>query len=128
MPTIKLAQDDAKQAPEQGLHLTLKPTTTPAIESMEVTLYGIKADKAQVIPAGPVYSSAVAPDVSRTFEFHRAAKEQSLASVDLWMSGVGALSWAEVTSIHYADGTGWHASSTSICRAVPSAFLLVDSK
>src|SRR4051812_48794504 len=44
---------DARQAgPAQGLHLALDRLTQPAIESIEITVYGVSS-KERVIPAGP---------------------------------------------------------------------------
>src|SRR5258707_7989963 len=57
---------DARQAgPAQGLHLMLDHLTQPAIESIEITVYGVSS-KARVLPAGPTPE-----DVSQTLELQR---------------------------------------------------------
>jgi hypothetical protein len=117
-----MSAGDAKQAgPAQGLHLMLNHLTAPAIESIEITVYGVSS-KARVLPAGPPPE-----DVSKTFELRRSAGSNSLSDADVWMHNVGSLSRVDLISIHYADGTTWHATENLKCRAVPSNFLLVGS-
>ena len=114
---------DAKQAgPAQGLHLILNRLTQPAIESIEITVYGISS-KARVLPAGPLPE-----DVSKTFELRRSAGSNSLSDADVWMHNVGSLSRVDLISVHYADGTTWHATENLKCRAIPSNFLLIGKR
>jgi hypothetical protein len=116
------AGDAGQAGPAQGLHLMLNHLTEPAIESIEITVYGV-SPKARVLPAN------VPPDdVSKTFELTRKPGSNSLSDADVWMHNVGALSRVDLISIHYADGTTWHATEILKCRAVPSNFLLVGSK
>jgi hypothetical protein len=118
-----MSANDAKQAgPAQGLHLTLNHLTAPAIESVEVTVYGVSS-KARVLPAG-----SAPEDVSKTFELTRTPDSHSLSDADVWMHNVGSLSRVDLISIHYADGTTWHATQNLKCRAVPSNFLLVGRR
>jgi hypothetical protein len=118
-----MSAGDARQAgPGQGLHLTLNHQTEPAIETIEITVYGVSS-KARVLPAGPPPE-----DVSKTFELRRSADSNTLTDADVWMHNVGSLSRVDLISIHYADGTTWHTTENLKCRAVPSNFLLVDRK
>jgi hypothetical protein len=118
-----MSADDAKQAgPAQGLHLMLYHQTQPAIESIEITVYGVSS-KARVLPAGPPPE-----DVSKTFELRRSADSNTLTDADVWMHNVGSLSRVDLISIHYADGTDWHATENLKCRAVPSNFVLVTKR
>jgi hypothetical protein len=116
--------NDAKQAgpASQGLHLMLDHLTAPAIESIEITVYGVSS-KARVLPAGPALE-----DISKAFELRRSAGSNSLSDADVWMHNVGSLSSVDLISITYADGTTWHATENLKCRSVPSNFLLVGSK
>ena len=114
---------DARQAgPGQGLHLTLNHLTQPAIESIQITVYGFSS-KGRVLPAGPLPE-----DISKTFELQRSAGSNTLTDADVWMHNVGTLSRVDLISIHYADGTTWHTTENLQCRAVPSNFLLIDRK
>jgi hypothetical protein len=117
-----MSAGDARQAgPAQGLHLALNHLTQPAIESIEITVYGVSS-KARVLPAG------VPPeDVSKTFELRRSTGSNSLSDADVWMHNVGSLTRVDLISIHYADGTAWHATENLKCGAVPSNLLLIGS-
>jgi len=118
-----MSAGDAKQAgPGQGFHLMLDHLTGPAIDSIEITVYGVSS-KARVLPAGPLPE-----DISKTFELRRSADSNTLTEADVWMHNVGSLSRVDLISIHYADGTTWHTTENLKCRAVPSNFLLVDTK
>jgi len=118
-----MSAGDAKQAgPAQGLHLMLNHLTEPAIESIEITVYGVSS-KARVLPAGPP-----ADDVSKTFQLHRTSDNTSLSDADVWMHNVGSLSRVDLISIHYVDGSTWHTTENLKCRAVPSNFLRIASK
>jgi hypothetical protein len=120
-----MSAGDAKQAgPAQGLHLMLNHLAAPAIESIEITVYGYGiSSKARALPA-----HEPSPDVSKTFELRRSAGSNSLSDADVWVHNVGSLSSVDLISITYADGTTWHATENLKCRAIPSNFLLVGSK
>jgi hypothetical protein len=114
---------DARQAgPAQGLHLMLDHLAAPAIDSIEITVYGVSS-KARVLPA-----HEPSADVSKTFELRRETGSNSLSDADVWMHHVGSLTRVDLISIHYADGTAWHANENLKCRAVPSNLLLVGNR
>jgi len=118
-----MSAGDAGQAgPAQGLHLMLDHLTAPAIESIEITVYGVSS-KARVLPA-----RVPSDDISKTFELRRESGSNSLNDADVWMHNVGSLSRVDLISIHYADGTTWHSTENLKCRAVPSNFLLVGRR
>ena len=118
-----MSASDARQAgPGQGLHLMLNHLTGPAIDSVEITVYGVSS-KARILPVAPPPE-----DFSRTFELRRSADSNTLSDADVWMQNAGSLSRADLISIHYADGTTWHTTENLKCRAVPSNFILIDKK
>lgn len=118
-----MTASDAKQAgPAQGLHLMLNHLTQPAIESVQITVYGVSS-KARVLPAGPLPE-----DISKTFELRRSADSNTLTDADVWMHNVGSLSRVDLISIHYADGTTWNSAPDLKCRAIPSNFVLVTKR
>jgi hypothetical protein len=116
------AADAGQAGPAQGLHLMLNHLTAPAIESVQITVYGFSS-KARVLPAGPPPE-----DISKTFELRRETGSASLNDADVWMHNVGSLTRVDLISIHYTDGATWHATENLKCRAVPSNFLLVGRK
>jgi hypothetical protein len=119
----RLAEDGRPTEPAQGLHIRLIRLTTPKIERAEVTVYGV-TPRAGILPLG----DAAAKGISKTFILHpdEAGKESQEATV--WMHEVGVLTHVELNSLTYADGSVWHESDGSKCRAVPSLFLLVGAK
>ncbi len=116
---------DAKpgDGPAQGLHLLLDHLNKPAIQSIEVTVYGTSLKTRALLVGQPSDDT-----VSKTFEFHRTAGSDSLRDADVWMHQVGSLSWVDLISITFTDRTTWHPMADVKCRAVPSNFLLVGSK
>jgi hypothetical protein len=117
-----MSAGDAKQGPTQALHLTLDNRNTPAIESIEVKVYGT-AQRGFYLPADQFTDT-----VSKTFQFHRTPNDTTLSEADVRMQLAGSLSRADLISITYADGTTWNATVNFQCRAVPSNFLLVGRK
>jgi hypothetical protein len=120
---IMSAGDARQPGPAQGLHLTLDNRNAPAIESIEVRIYGA-AQKGPYLPVGAQFTDTV----SKTFELRRTSGSTSLSEADVSMHLIGSLSWADLISITYTDGTTWHATENLKCRAVPSNFLLVGSR
>ena len=113
-----------QDGPAQGLHLMLNRVNRPAIQSVEVTVYGTSL-RPRAIPAGLASDDNV---ISKTFELHRTTGSDSLSDADVWMHQVGSVRWADLISISYTDGTTWHAASHLKCRAIPSNYLLVGAK
>jgi hypothetical protein len=115
---------DARQADSaQGLHLTLSHTAGPAIEAIEVTVFGIP-QKQGVFPA----SSASSETLSKTFDLQRKADSQSLGEADIWMSHVGSFSRVDLNAVTYVDGTTWHATTGLKCSVLPSNVVLVGRR
>jgi len=114
--------------PALGLHLTLDRQSAPAIESVEVTVYGL-TPKNRILPTDLFTSDANTNDtISKSFELQKNASNDTLANADVWMSKVGALRWVDLNEIRYTDGTIWHPSASTKCRAVPSSFVLVGQR
>ena len=124
-PVQMMSAEDARRlGPVQGLHLTLrKVKDKPAIESIEVTVYGT-SQKGLVLPVGAQSTDTV----SKTFQLRRISDDTTLSEADVSMNLVGSLNWVDLISITYADGSAWHSSAEPRCRAVPSNFLLVGAK
>jgi hypothetical protein len=108
--------------PAQGLHISLIHFVTPKIESAEITVYGVTT-RASVLPVG-----VASNEISKTFSLHPRDGSKDFQEATVWMYQVGALTRVELNSLTYADGSVWHESDGSKCRAVPSLFLLVGAK
>jgi hypothetical protein len=124
-PVQIMSVGNARQSsPAQGLHLTLDNRDAPAIESVEVKVYGA-AQKTPYLPVGTLFTDIV----SKTFELHRTSGSASLSEADVSMHLIGSLSWADLISITYADGSTWHPTENlNKCRAIPSNLLLIGSR
>jgi hypothetical protein len=120
---IMTASDAAQAGPAQGLHLILNHLNAPAIQSIEVTVYGV-SPRAMILPAGSQSNDSI----SKTFELQRKAGSSSLSDADVWMHNVGSLNRVDLISITYADGSTWHATDSLKCRVVPSNFVLVGRR
>jgi hypothetical protein len=124
-----LTAGSAKQnEPALGLHLTLDRQTTPAIESVEFTVYGL-SPRSRILPADLLTSDADTTDIiSKSFELQKGSNNETLSNADVWMSKAGALRWVDLNEIRYTNGTTWHPSASTKCRAIPSNFVLVGRR
>jgi hypothetical protein len=125
---ILSASDARKNGSALGLHLTLDHRTAPAIESIEVTVYGV-SPQVRALPANLLTPKSSDDNiVSKTFELKRSASSDTLTDADVWMHQVGALRWADLIAVHYTNGTSWHTADHESCRAVPSNVILVGQR
>jgi hypothetical protein len=124
-----LSADNAEtNGPALGLHLTLDHPTTSAIESIEVTVYGV-SPKGRVVPTDLQSADTKTRDtVSKSFLLQRSANNKTLSNADVWMHQVGALRWVDLNEVHYTDGTTWRPFGSEKCRAVPSDLVLVGQR
>jgi hypothetical protein len=122
-PSVDLANTSPQSGPAQGLHLSLAHLDTPAIDSIEVTVYATSTS-ARVLPAG-----IDSPDLrSKTFLLHRTGDSTTLTQADVWMHKVGSIRWVDLIAINFTNGTTWHPAENSRCRIEPSNFVLVGQK
>jgi hypothetical protein len=127
-PQILSAGDTQKNTPALGLHLTLDRQTAPAIESVEITVYGV-SPKGQVLPTNQWAADTDTQDViSKSFQLQRSSGTETLNNADIWMHQVGALRWVDLNEVRYTDGTNWRPSGSAKCRAIPSNMVLVGQK
>jgi hypothetical protein len=127
-PQILSAGDTQKNTPALGLHLTLDHQTAPAIESIEITVYGV-SPKVRALPTNQWAADNDTRDtISKSFQLQRSAGTETLNNADIWMHQVGALRWVDLNEIRYTDGTSWRPSSSAKCRAVPSNLVLIGQK
>ena len=127
-PQILSAGDIQKNTPALGLHLTLDHQTAPAIESVEITVYGV-SPRGRIVPTDFKTADANTRDtVSKSFLLERSANDKTLSNADVWMHQVGALRWVDLNEVRYTNGTIWRPSGSEKCRAVPSNVILVGKR
>jgi hypothetical protein len=125
---ILSANSANKNSPALGLHLILDHPAAPAIESIEVTVYGV-SPRGRTVPTD--FQSAdenTRDSVSKSFLLERSANDKTLSNADVWMHQVGALRWVDLNEVRYTDGTTWRPSGSEKCRAVPSNVILVGKR
>lgn len=122
-PTEIVNADQAQQhRGSQRIHLSVDPRDTSGIRRAEITVHATSL-KPRFLPAN---SANTSPDLDRNFQIS-GPSTSGLRDRDLWIDGAGSVLSVDLTCITYVDGSTWHRSSGSVCRAVPSNFLLVSS-
>jgi hypothetical protein len=76
---------------------------------------------ARVIPA----DHAVSPKLKKTYNLMVKLASEGKAITDLTARAFATVSWIDLETIEYADGTRWNASTGETCRVVPSRLVLV---
>lgn len=117
------ASDAVQHRGSQRIHLSVDPRDTSGIRSAELTVHATSLKGRYLLAS----SANASPDLDCTFQIS-GPSTSSLRDKDLWIDGVGSVLSVDLTSITYVDGSTWRRSPDSVCRAVPSSFLLVSSK
>jgi len=112
------ARDAHDPAAGVGLDLSFDSRRMPNIAAATVTVHGLSKGGGIM----PIQHQPHA--VSEVFHLTRSADTPGLSTSEIWTQDVVFVSWAEVTQISYVDGTEWHPSEASTCRAAPSLLLL----
>jgi hypothetical protein len=119
-PTLMVTKGSSQTPPNLGLQLNFSHTDTLKIAKASITVHGAST-KGRFMPA----DTAEATDMTETFSLQGADTAQKLRHAEVWLTKMNAVSWVDLTEIEYVDGSVWHASRFSKCRAVPSNLLLV---
>lgn len=110
------------QPPEVSLRLALHWENLRAKDIVAATLLVRGHDGSpQVIPA----KSSTSPELLKTFHLAMNVSGSGKATTALMARSFGTVSWIELHSIDYADGTHWNVSEGESCRIAPSGLLLV---
>jgi hypothetical protein len=119
-PVLRIPTQDKRQ------HLQLSfdgANATSKLLKVHVTVYGSpKGPHVMLINSGT--DGFVAEDFDLTTKAQIAAT--SFHS-DVYPQTMGVAQWAEISQIDYADGSTWHASSTSTCKVTLTGFKRIDS-
>ncbi len=109
--------------PAQVITLVLQNRGTREIVAAEATVHGLSFH-GRVLPLG----SAGRDDIAKTFQLDRRIGAKGTGDSDLSIERVSTIRWVDLDSITYADGSVWHASEQSKCRAVPDPIMLISSR
>ena len=109
-----------RQPHGQGLDLNFaKPATQ--IVSADIVVHGY-LPTTHIIPATPSLPAEA------TETFHLAASDgQPLLHPSVWTQHMVVVSWVDLTSIDFADGTTWQSSTPRQCSAAPSLYVPVTA-
>ncbi len=119
---VMVATKSNEQYPRLGVQLDFFNPNASKIVKASITVHGASG-KVHIIPAG----DATDTDRAETFNLQNNPGIENLRSSKVWLKKMSAVSWVDLTEIEYADGSTWHASSFSKCRATPSNFLPVNT-
>lgn len=109
-----------RHADSPSLDLSFGQLNAPPIVSATVTVHG-SSPSPQYLPVADLSAN----NRTQTFKLEPAAGSAGLTQTEVSVNQMALIGWAEITQLNYADGTTWHSSPTTLCRARPSAFHLV---
>lgn len=121
-PAVMVAKEDKSSHSGPGLKMNLAGSGASEVVKATVIVYG-SSKQARLTPA----TANPNADMTETFELRSDARARSLLHSSVWLKKMSAVSWVDLTKIEYADGSVWHASSISQCRAAPSMLVLVNA-
>lgn len=106
----------------QRLHLTLTSPDQRTIASATLKLRGWNA-------TGRMERTALHNEdqTARTVTASFTAGPARTASVDVWASGLTAVTSVELLSVHYSDGTTWMPAQGNTCHVSPDPMMLVTN-
>jgi hypothetical protein len=102
---------------EQTLQITVNNSQSVAVRRSQITVYALPAG-VRVEPA-VLYSLGANPaEIAKSFTITRTVQAGQSSSVDLSIGDVSTVTGIDLDSLTYADGTIWHPSFRTPCRAV----------
>jgi hypothetical protein len=105
----------------QYLQVTMSNSKSVDIVGAQITAHGFDA-KTRYFPA-----QVSSPDLTKTSDLDLTVKSKGDGTTGLRLARFTAVSWIDLDSVTYADGTTWHSSVGTTCRVVPGLMRLVSS-
>ena len=109
----------------QYLQVTMSNSRSLDIVGAQITAHGFDA-KTRYLPAQYLRTSS--PDLTKTVDLDLTVQSKGNASTDLRLPRFTAVSWIDLDSVTYADGTTWHSSAGKTCHVVPELMRLIGSQ
>lgn len=103
------------------LDLSFGQLMAPTIVGATVTIHG-SSPSTQYLPVNDRSSE----NRTQTFKLEKAPGSKGLEQTEVLVNQMALVGWAEITELDYADGTSWHSTPFTVCRARPSSFHLVN--
>ena len=122
VPGSVLSRAEKGEQPDgKPLHIAFKPNEAHGITDAELILHGTSGNRLRPTGSGrPASEEAFSVSL-------RPASDGRFDTV-VYVRELTAVDYLELKSIHFANGTTWHASATSSCRIAPDGFMLVAGK
>ena len=112
---------DAKHSDGKPLHISFKPIDDHGVTQADLVLHGTSGT--HIAPAGSHADSTS----TEAFSVSPSRANYHLFDSVIYFRKLTAVSYLELKSITFADGTVWHASATSTCRVAPDGYMLVTA-
>ncbi|WP_128913410.1 hypothetical protein [Granulicella sibirica] len=116
---------DGKVEVVQRMHLNFWNLEKREVAGAAASFHGYTA-QVRYAPLEP--SGKGGSDISRTVDFQLALGKGEMATKPLALKSFGSVSWIDLRSVTYADGSVWKAAEGSNCRIEPDRFLLVGGQ
>ncbi len=105
----------------QPLYLAFRPGSNQGITAADLVLHGMAGSR--LLHAGATSGA----DVTESFTVTPSAALDHLYNSVVYARKLTGVSYVELRSLTFADGTVWHASAASTCRVAPNGFQLFAS-
>ncbi len=105
-------------AGKPALSLTLAPREGRRITEAEVAVHALSAKGRVWALQG---NGNPEPDIVRRFTLTDTRATAAAFNSALALGQAATVAWVEITTLRYADGTAWHASTRAACRVTPEA-------
>jgi hypothetical protein len=115
---------DSAPTLDQRLHLTMINLRAHDVVSAEITAHGF-SDKWRAID---LTTTSQTPDLAKTVDVVLDLKGNGHASTNVSLNHFTAVTSIDLTSVTYADGSTWHATSQGACSVTPDLMMLVNAE
>lgn len=122
--TVSVGQS-RPQGIAQLLHITMTNSKAVGVVAAQVTVHGFTA-KGRVAPAEAVQSDPMQTTKTLNLDLRVGAKQD--ASTDLWVRAFTAVSFIDLDSVTFADGSSWHSSENAACHVALDGLMLISSR
>ena len=122
-----LAVRNAKpvDGPVQRIHLILGGPAASRVVGAKVLVRGLSG-KSEVVPAKG--ATDVRSDLTKTLDIRFASDADGNVAATLVLPGFTSVSFIQLDSIDYADGTTWRVAGERACHVTPDPMMLVTER
>lgn len=123
VPLMARAADGRSAEQKQAIDLEFHTRDARTLTNATIVVHGVNQTSLYLeTGSGPEKKE------SRTFERELVSWQDNIAQDRLSVSGIAVLRSAEVTEMRFSDGTVWHPTAFSACRARLNGFRLVAAQ